>query len=224
MLKLIYLARRKPGFTFDEFIRRWRMHGATAMATPLWRYALGYVQAEPILPSPVPGASDAFDAIACYMVADGMFTGMTEEDMAPAAKIAEDELETFSAPIPSTSLWVQEEAIKRGELGGITAFLFFADASTARETAERARDFDSLDRIILNLRDDDSLGPEANTLPYEAVVELSAASVPTLAAAIAADGGDLLPASDLAVVTREAVMWNRLARQPQGGETSAPTA
>jgi hypothetical protein len=211
MLKLIYLATRKPGFTFDEFIRRWRMHGATAMATPLWRYALGYVQAEPIHPSPVAGASEAFDAIACYMVADGMFSGLTEEDMAPAAKIAEDELETFSAPIPSTSLWVREEAIRTGELGGITAFLFFGKAAPARETAERAGDVDGFERIILNLRDDVSLGPEANTLPYEAVVELSASSVPTLAAAVGANGGDLLSGSDLAVVTREAVLWNRLA-------------
>lgn len=28
MLKMIYLARRKSGFTFDEFVRRWRKHGA----------------------------------------------------------------------------------------------------------------------------------------------------------------------------------------------------
>lgn len=209
MLKLIYLARRKPGFTFDEFVRRWRMHGATAMATPLWRYALGYVQAEPIRPSPVADTSEEFDAIACYMVTDGMFSGMTDEDTAPAAKIAEDELETFSAPIPTTSLWVREEPVRAGELGGITAFLFFSDAATARETAERAGKVEGFQRVILNLRDDESLGPESNTLPYAAVVELSASSVPRLAAAIGGDG--LLAASDLAVVTREAVLWNRLA-------------
>ena len=145
------------------------------------------------------------------MVTDGMFSAMTEEDMAPAAKIAEDELETFSAPIPTTALWVREEKIRAGELGGITAFLFFSDATTARETAERAREVEGFERIILNLRDDTSLGPEANTLPYRAVVELTAPSVTRLVSTIGAMGGGLLRQSDVAVVTREAVLWNRLA-------------
>ena len=58
MLKLMYLAKRKPGFTTDQFVCRWRMHGATAMAQPLWRHALGYIQAEPIRPAPIAGASE----------------------------------------------------------------------------------------------------------------------------------------------------------------------
>ena len=210
MLKLIYLAKRKPGFTFDEFVRRWRMHGATAMATPLWRHALGYVQAEPLRPSPVAETSDEYDAVACYMITDRMFSGMSEEDMAAALKIAEDELETFSAPIPTTSLWVREDKIKTGELGGITAFLFFGDAAAARETAERARGEEGLERITLNLRDDESVGPDANTLPYAAVVELSASRVTTLVASIGTDGEGLLSKSDLTVVTRDAVLWDRL--------------
>ena len=76
---------------------------------------------EPIRPAPLPGASDAFDAIACYMVTDDMFTRMTEADMPGALAMAEDELETFAGPIPEVSLWVREERIKPGELGGITA-------------------------------------------------------------------------------------------------------
>lgn len=210
MLKLIYLARRKPGFTFDEFVRRWRKHGALGMEQPIWRQALGYVQAEPIRPAPVAGASEAFDAVACFMVRDEMFSEMNEDDAAGSAKMAEDELETFSAPIPTVSLWVREEHITAGELGGITAYLFFKSAATAREIAERARHAAGLNRIVLNLRDDGLLGPEANTLPYAAVLELSASSVPTLAAAIESNGGGLVAASDLAVVTRAAVLWDRL--------------
>ena len=42
MLKLIYLARRKPGFTVDEFVRRWRKHGALGMEQAIWRHAIGY--------------------------------------------------------------------------------------------------------------------------------------------------------------------------------------
>jgi len=53
------------------------------------------------------------------------------------------------------------------------------------------------------------MGAEANTLPYEAVLELSAASAPALAAAVSSSS-DLLAAADLAVITREAVLWDRL--------------
>ena len=210
MLKLIYLARRKPGFSFDEFVCRWRQHGALGMAQPLWRFALAYVQAEPIKPAPIAGASDDYDAVACYMVTDDMFNSMTDDDMPGAIAMAQDELETFSGPIPGVSLWVSEQHIKPGELGGITAFLFCRDASTARGIAKQARDAPQLNRVILNLQDDSRGGPEANTLPYGAVVELSANNVPDLDAATS----ELLGDADVAVVTREAVLWDRLPQQP----------
>lgn len=210
MLKLIYLAKRKPGLTFDEFVCRWRKHGALGMSLPLWRFALGYVQAEPIRPAPLAGASDAFDAIACYMVADSMFTDMTDDDMPGALAMAEDELETFSGPIPDVSLWVNEERVKPGELGGTTAYLFYTDPASAREIAERSRDAAGLNRVVLNLRDDESHGPGASTLPYAAVVECAAPDLSTLASSVCIGGANLLTDADLAVVTREAVLWNRL--------------
>lgn len=207
MLKMIYLAKRKPGFSFDGFVRRWRKHGALAIEQPLWRQTLGYVQAEPIRPQPVPGASEDYDAVACYIVRDGLFTEMTDEDTASSAIMAEDELKTFAAPIPSTALWVKEERILPGELGGITAFLFLDSAATAREVAQRADACGGLNRITLNTRDE-AMPEEAQTLPFHAVVELSASSIPALVAALDASKG--LPASEVAVLTREAVLWNRM--------------
>jgi len=213
VLKLVYLAKRKPEFSFDDFVRRWRRHGALGMQQPLWRHALGYVQAEPIRPAPLAGASEEFDAIACFMVRDEMFAAFTEEDGAGAAVMAADELQTFSAPIPTTSLWVDEERLQGDELGGIAAYLFFEEPAAARATAQRARSAGGLRRIVLDLRRDDGpLGPGANTLPYGAILELSAASVPDLAASVGSEEKGLLDESDLAVVTREAVLWDRLPR------------
>lgn len=214
MLKLVYLAKRKPGFGFDAFVRRWRMHGARGMEQAIWRNALGYVQAEPIRPVPIAGASEEYDAVACFMLRDETFAEMREEDAAGSRVMAADELETFSAPIPTTSLWVDEDRLVDGELGGTTAFLFFASAERGSEIAERARAARGLRRIVLNRRQDDGpLGPGANTLPYEAVVELSASDVPTLAEAVGAGATGLLAEADVAVVTREAVLWDRIPRQ-----------
>jgi hypothetical protein len=211
MLKLVYLAKRRPGFSADDFTRRWRMHGAVGMSTAIWRHALGYVQAEPIRPVPISGASDAYDAVACFMVKDDTFTGgYGPEDIEAAQIMLKDELETFSAPIPTVSLWVREERLKSGELGGKTAYLFFSDLDRARAVAEHYRNDERLDRVILNVRSDDpNLGAMESPLPYEAVVELSASSLPRLQAALEAAHAPFRDA-DVAVVTREAVFWDRM--------------
>ena len=209
MLKLIYLARRKPGFTFDEFVRRWRMHGARGMEGAFWRHVLGYVQAEPIRPSPLAGCSEDHDAIACFMLRDDAFAQPPDAD--EAHRMAQDELETFSAPIPGVSLWVDEERVLDGELGGVTAYLFYRDAERAREAAERAAPAEPLTRVVLDRRRDDGpLGPGANTLPYAAVLELAATSVPALEKALGSGGEAWLAEADVSVVTREAVLWDRM--------------
>ncbi|MGB1139454.1 MAG: hypothetical protein ACPG1A_01075 [Halioglobus sp.] len=206
MLKLIYLAQRKPGFSFDEFVCRWRQHGALGMSLPLWRFALGYVQAEPIKPSPFAAASDEYDAVCCYMVQDEMFSSMTEADLPGAAAMAADELETFSGPIPDVALWVSEETLRPGPLGGFTSYLFYTDTDKALAMARQVRDADSLSRVILNRRDDNACGPDANTLPYSAVLELSANTLSGLG--VGTD--ERLADADVAVITREAVLWDRL--------------
>lgn len=214
MLKLIYLAKRKPGFSHDEFVRRWRKHGALGMEQAVWRHALGYVQSEPIRPIPVPGASGEFDAVARFMVRDEMFTGRSEEDAAGGERMARDELETFAAPITTVSLWVTEEQIRRGELGGISAYLFFADEENAQQAAQLASDDDTFDRIVLNRRDDDLFEGALNTLPYHAVLELSASGVAQLTEAMASGGDELQAFAKLTVVTRDAVLWDRMSAAP----------
>jgi hypothetical protein len=211
MLKLIYLAKRNPSFAPDDFTRRWRMHGALGMSTSLWRHAVGYVQAEPIRPTPIRGASDAYDAIACFMLKDDAFTGQfLPEDVTAAQALAKDELETFSAPIPTTSLWVREERLRAGELGGQTAYLFFADLARARDAAELYHHDRRFDRATLNTRSDDpNSGPMKSTLPYEAVLELSASSISRLVGALQA-GAAPFRSADVAVLTREAVFWDRV--------------
>ena len=214
MLKLIYLARRHPKFaTFDEFVRRWRLHGARGMEGAFWSQAVAYVQAEPIRPTPIPGTSEEFDAIACYSVYDDAFEAHPP-GAAEGERIARDELETFSAAIPATTLWVDEEVVLAGELGGATAFLFYADLDAGRDVGRSALASGGFDRITVNVRSDNGpFGPEANTLPYDSVVELSAPRIASLVEALGGENRDLLSAADPAVITREVVFWDRLPRE-----------
>ena len=213
MIKLMYLTTRKPGFTRDQFTRRWRLHGARSMATEFWRHALCYVQAEPVVPAPLAGASEAYDAIAIMVAADEAFTAeRTATGIEEGKRTLEDELETFSGRIlPATGLWVTEEKIRNGEPGGATAFLFFKDAAAARAGAEHCRDAREANRVTLNLKRPDA--PQmglVSGLPYEAIVEISASSVPILTRVMTTSGAPALRDADVSVVARECVLWDRI--------------
>ncbi len=210
MIKLIYLAKRKPGFTPDEFTRRWRMHGARGMSVSMWRHAIGYVQAEPIRPAPIPGASEEYDAVACYIVKDDAFTSepILPDDADANQLMADDELETFSGPIMPVAMFVDEEVLTPGILGGTSAYLFFADREKARKVGQSLQAAPEINRLIVNVkRTDAALGPLQGNLPFDAVVEVSATDLPALRNVVT---GDVLNSADVAMVTREAVLWDRM--------------
>src|SRR5437016_5068498 len=80
--KLIYLAKRKSGFTPMQFAARWRRHGALAMSLPMWRYMSGYAQADVLHPSPVPGTSEDYDGVGLlWAPSDEMWRHPDPEDL-----------------------------------------------------------------------------------------------------------------------------------------------
>jgi hypothetical protein len=187
MIKLIYLAKRKPGFTPDEFTRRWRMHGARGMSVSMWRHA-----------------------IACYIVKDDAFTSepILPDDADANQLMADDELETFSGPIIPVAMFVDEEVLTPGILGGTSAYLFFADREKARKVGQSLQAAPEINRLIVNIkRTDAALGPLQGNLPFDAVVEVSATDLPALRNVVT---GDVLNSADVAMVTREAVLWDRM--------------
>jgi hypothetical protein len=212
MIKLLYLEKRKPGFTRDQFIKRWRKHGALGMSTDFWRHALVYVQAEPISPAPLPGASDDYDAVAYLGYGDQAFSApFTAQDERDTEMMLKDEFETFATPTPNVSFWLEEESLKTGEPGGVTAFLFFTDTVRAREAAEHYRQNEILNRVVFNTkRTDIQLGSFEPVYPYTAIMELSATNLSGLKGVLAAAATAPWRTSDLAVIAREAVLWDRV--------------
>lgn len=208
--KNIYLARRRPGFTHDEFVIRWRQHGTLAMSQSFFRENMKvYVQAEVLQPSPVTGASDDHDAVAYFIQPPN--TTLTQRHMEELEFMALDEYETFDGAILPVILQVDEWVLKAGVPGGVTAFLFFVDPADAVPVAEHYRHVESTHRVVLNVRNEErTLGDMSSLIPYRAVVEVSACDLDLLGAVLGAGGRALWRSSDLAAITRECVLWDRV--------------
>jgi hypothetical protein len=200
MSKIMYLAERKPGFSDEGFVARWRQHGALAMSLPMGKDFKRYIQASVLRPAPAPGASDAYDAVGVlWMHEGGHLKAPTPQHVKDVETLAVDELETFAYPIAPVCMAVDETVLKAGE-APVTAYAFFNDAAKARRFAEGAAESRATRRVALNVK---AAAPGIELkLPYEAIVEVSADQPPALA--------DLnLAAADLAVVARDAVLFPR---------------
>ncbi len=208
MFKFAYLAKRNPNLTPDRFMARWRRHGALAMSNALWDDMLLYVQADPIRPAPIAGASSEFDAV-CYAMSkdEKALTPPPPDQMEGVMAILNDELETFSGSIMPVSLPLTEKVLKKGPAGGVTAFLFFKDMKTAETTAKTLAAAPGISRAVLNEARNDIM-TEGRTLPYTAIAEISAPQLDQLKAAIGTDANAPWKSADLAVIAKEAVLWD----------------
>jgi hypothetical protein len=139
-VKLVYLARRKPGLDRDRFLRRWRQHGALGMSLSFWsdveRYAHCDVRGE--LDGAGQGAESDFDAIGMlwYRAA----RGPASVDPAEGAAMLKDEQETFSAAVSTSMVMATEhKALERGEAVGVKAVRLIRWAAGPADADEALR-------------------------------------------------------------------------------------
>lgn len=202
MRKSIYLSCRNSRLSHDQFVRRWRQHGALAMSKSFFRHIQAYVQAEVLVSPGFAHATQDYDAIAYIISSDRQHTAAEIDEL---KDMVIDEYETFFDAILPHLIQVEERVVKAGPLGGTTAFLFFLDAGPAEDVALSMARSDA-DRVILNLRlEGQEMEGLSADIPYRAVVEASARDLRALADLVATDHG-----ADLLAVTQECVMWDRL--------------
>ena len=207
-VKSIYLAKRNPKFTHDQFVIRWREHGALAMSQSFFaKHIHLYVQSEVIEPAPLPGAATEYDAVAYLMQTPEPHSA---EEVAELGRMVEDEYETFSGPILPVVMQTEERVLTPGAPGGVTAFLFFTDPEKAERVANAYHEAGSATRVALNLRLDFGVEGMSVDLPFPAVAEVSAPSLEGLRVVLGG-AGDAWREADVAAITRECVMWDRLA-------------
>ena len=212
MLKFMYFAKRKPGFTPETFIPRWRQHGALAKSLPMWRNMALYIQADTIRPVPIAGASSEYDGFS-YAVArdEQLFKNPSPDDAANVKRLLNDELETFEAPIPPVLMFVDDEILRKGAPGGVTACLAFNDLRKAEAVAKSHAGKPKATRVVLNRVRADMKMPDMK-VSYTATVEISAADVDGLKSVLDADGASWRTA-DLAVIAREAILDDKISEK-----------
>jgi NAD(P)-dependent dehydrogenase (short-subunit alcohol dehydrogenase family) len=63
--KLIYLAKRNPGLSRPQFLKRWRRHGMLGMSLPRWKNISRYVHCDVLHPTTDAAAlNDEYDGVA----------------------------------------------------------------------------------------------------------------------------------------------------------------
>lgn len=122
--KLIYLAKRNPSLTREEFVRRWRQHGAFAMQLERWSSIdrCAYCDVLPPLPG-IAEASDDYDGVATIWFRDSTPASPGDRD-----RLRADELETFSDYVDTFRLDVREEVVRAGR-GLVKATIFITDSA-----------------------------------------------------------------------------------------------
>lgn len=143
--KLIYLARRNPAVSPEDWPRTWRSHAVFASQFPVIGARISNLvycsrQFAPILdgaPFDPPGASRDYDGVAVVSSpsADSLDGDMTPEDR---AQILKDELRVFAGPTPDFSFRCRETLVHGAAPGAAAVFRFLArlpDASPAEFAA-----------------------------------------------------------------------------------------
>jgi hypothetical protein len=224
--KLIYLARRNPRLSREQFMRRWRQHAAFSMGLARWSAIQRCAYCDVLPPSPgIPWAVEGYDGIA-----DIWFRG----DAAPAdpedrARLSADEIETFSDYVSAFALHTREVIVKPGG-GTVKATLFVRNTEPGGPGGFAARWARHADRALSLPRADLVRGYTRNTadrtgewgnakLPFDGVAEYWFETVEGVSEFFAdpqvwemyAGGVERYGAgsSNLFVVTNEVVMYDR---------------
>lgn len=112
---MIYLARRNSALTREQFIPRWRQHGALAMTMPRWEAVRLYGQSEIVIPpQPIPGIAADADGVGMIWFRDAEARARNRGDMRSKAIMEADQLETFDRLVTDFALVAKEVVVKRG--------------------------------------------------------------------------------------------------------------
>lgn len=137
--KLIYLARRNPATSRDDWPRGWRSHAVFASRLPALEANFAYIRYCSRLDAPAALASlsTAHDGVA--VVAGDSFRALDSSTLSEAdrARLEQDELRVFDRPVAEFSFYCTEAVLRDGPAGEAALFRFLA-----RKPGSSRDDFD----------------------------------------------------------------------------------
>jgi hypothetical protein len=140
--KFVYLAKRHPRLTREQFISRWREHGALAMgfmARQHWENVTRYVHCDAIHDHGLSGVSDDYDGVGLIWFKD-LDARKRHRSFAEAraAREADEDL-AFAARVDRAALLTDEQVVLEGPTAGVKVVRFIArDRGAGDESREVA--------------------------------------------------------------------------------------
>jgi hypothetical protein len=141
--KLIYLARRRPDMNREDFVTRWRQHGALGMSRPRWKNIARYVHCDVLnAGADIPGISDDYDGVGMIWHKSPQARATHRADVSSQTDMESDEEKTFREPVANFCLLAAEtQRSMPGSIDGSTVklirFLKYADPSQCDRLSQR---------------------------------------------------------------------------------------
>jgi hypothetical protein len=105
--KLMYLARRNPTLSREQFTPRWRQHGALGMSMPRWKNIWRYVHCDVL-----PESGSDYDGVGIVWHKSPEARLAHRQDTSSQATMEADELQTFDQLVVNFCALMEEGAVK----------------------------------------------------------------------------------------------------------------
>lgn len=107
--KLLYLARRNPALTREQFTPRWRQHGALGMSMPRWKNIWRYAHCDVV--ADLSGDPQGYDGVGIVWHKSPETRRAHREDSSSQGAMEADEVETFDQLVGNFCVLLQEREV-----------------------------------------------------------------------------------------------------------------
>jgi hypothetical protein len=119
--KLMYLARRNPALSPEQFTARWRQHGALGMSMPRWKNIWRYVHCDVL-----PESGSDYDGVGIVWHKSPESRRAHREDTSSQGTMEADEVQTFDRLVVNFCALMEERVVHQPQRSAHTKLIRFA--------------------------------------------------------------------------------------------------
>lgn len=120
--KLMYLARRNPALSREQFTPRWRQHGALGMSMPRWKNIWRYVHCDVL-----PEFGEDYDGVGIVWHKSPESRRAHREDTSSQGAMEADEVQTFDQLVVNFCALMEEITVRQPQRAAHTKLIRFAN-------------------------------------------------------------------------------------------------